>query len=368
VATNEPDDDSSESLSITDRLRRAPWGTIISLGFLLLAATILYLMSRSSAVQLSTAAHILATSARKVAVVKGDDGALERELVLNLSDIQRRDDWSEALLHLAMACFVAIVIILTVEMYSSSRTRREIMDYRDSIAKEVWSAMAGRLIPSGIVDEIQGILKAEAIKDDVHYTLTFLTYPGLPDDIVVLQRKMTYTIRNMTGRHVIHTVRSLIHNTDPEAHCTDKTGAAIKLPRHVELQVNGKLIPLGEHEKTLRRNKYSQLHDLVYDIELGRRNDHADVFVWSEEPIRLSGSNPYVQTVPVTGLTVRVENRIEDRVKVQDVKLAHPNWQEFKPDADGVYRYTGALLPGQAFSIHWESVQAGEGNTGIKKV
>jgi hypothetical protein len=330
--------------------------TLLSLFILLLIATILYLSSTWSALHLSHAARTLAQTARDVVKQGGNDDQLQKEILLKLEQLQHRDDLSEAALHLAIAFVVAIVIIITVEIYSSRRTHREINQYRDSIAREVWSALSGRLVPPTIVDEIQGILKAQAIKENVSYTLTFMRYEGLPSNAIVLQRKLAYTVRNLTRRRISHPIRSMIQNVRQDVTCHTKAGVTLTLPRHVELRVDGVVVPLSEDAKTLQKNSQGQLRNLVYDVDLGKTKDRAEVYIFTEEQLLIGGENHYLQLVPVTGLTVTVENKLEDVIKVRDVQLGHPNWSEFVPGADGVYRYNGAVLPGQGIAISWEPV------------
>lgn len=329
--------------------------TAISLLILGLLAMIFYMFSRLSAEHLFSGAHRLGDTARHVVTSGGNDEVLDREILVQLLAIQRREDLSEALLHVSIAFGVAIIIVLTVEISSSSRRRREINEYRDAIARQVWTALSGRLVPAEIVAEIQGILKADAIKESVTYVITFLRYDGLPADTIVMQRKLTYTIRNLTGRRISHPVRSFIHSGASDIQCQSK-GVKFTVPRHIDLQVNRKAVPLNEPSKTLRRNALGQLRDLWYDIELGRENDRLEVFLCGEEQVPIRGANEFVQTVPVTGLTVTIDNKIEDIVGVQEVRIFHPNWEEFRKGLDGIYRYTGAILPGQSLSVSWAPV------------
>jgi hypothetical protein len=354
--TGDPDEPVGTLSQLRDLWERhAP--TFISLVILILLATIFYFWSMWSALHLSRSARMLADTARKVAAQRGDEDTLQRELLIQLSDIQRRDDFSEALLHISISFVVAIIIIVTVELYSASRTRREILEYRDSIAHEVWTALSGRLVPSEIVDEIRGILKADVVKEDARYVLTFMRHDGMPSDTIVLQRKLTYILRNVTGRRVIHTIRSTIHSVRPDVQCQEKSsGAKMTLPRHREFKIDGRVVDLVEG-LTLFRNARNQLRDLRFGIELGRKHDSAEIFFLTEEPVPISGDNTYMQTVPVTGLTVSIENKIDDLIKVREVDLAHPNYQEFVAGPDGVFRYPGGILPGQSFTIAWEQIR-----------
>jgi hypothetical protein len=335
---------------------------LYALAVLFLLAILCYIGSTWSALHLSHAARLMADTARQVAAKRGDDEALQRELLVRLSDLQRRGDASEAMLHLSIAFVVAIVIVFTVELYSAARTRREITEYREAVAREVWTALSGRLVPPQIVDEIHGILKADAIKDDVQYVLTFLRYEGLPPDLIVLRRNVSYTIRNVTRRKVAHPVRSLIHSVYPDMVCRDKSGAHVTVPRHIEFKIDGQSIQLNEASKTLHKNRHGHLRDLRYDVDLGRTKSSVRVFISTEEQVPLSGSNAYIQTVPVTNLTVSVENKIDDVIRVIEVQLAHPNYEEFSKDENGTYRYAGGILPGRSLAVLWEPLSPTGGN------
>src|SRR5260370_830497 len=104
---------------------------------------------------------------------------------------------------------------------------------------------------------------------------------------------------------------------------------------------------------------------MTYDIDLSSNDGRAEIFLVSEEPVRLESSNTYLQTVPVTGLTVLVDNRLDHLIKVREVSFGHPNWAEFVKGPDGEYRYPGGILPGQSFTIFWEPVRPAQ-HAGIK--
>ena len=138
--------------------------------------------------------------------------------------------------------------------------------------------------------------------------------------------------------------------------CEISQGGASTTTRHRELKVNGVAVELSESHQTLMRNAQGQLRDLQYQVTLGRKDERAEVFILTEEQVPLGGQNSYVQTIPVTGLTVSIDNKIDDLIKVRDVDFAHPNWEDFVAEADGAYRYSGAVLPGQSFSVFWEPI------------
>jgi len=336
------------------RLWRDHAYTLVSLLILLLFTALLYIFSTWPTLQLAHGAKLLAQSAKRVTAQHGNDEALERELLAQLGEIQYRDDLRAVAIHISIAFLVAFVIILTVEISSRARTQREINKYRDAVAHEVWSALLGQLVPTQIVGEIQGILKSNVVKENVRYTLTFMRHEGMPDDVIVLQRQVVYVLRNLTGRQISHPVVSIFESVMPDYECHDKGNVRFTIPRHIKLNVDKDEIKLSAEDGTLRRNARGQLRELRHIVTLGRDRDTAEVFLFSEEPVPISGQNHYVQTVPVTGLTVRYENKIDNLIEVTDVQLLHPNWESFAKGADGVsYSYAGGILPGQAFEIFW---------------
>src|SRR5258708_339556 len=149
-------------------------GAIKASIILLLLAAVFYGVSLSGPVSSLRAAADLC---QKIEGFSQSDKNQHKEAVTNLlvaelESADRRDFAREIFVHLAIAFVVAVVIIVTVESSSASRTRREVREYRDSVAREVWQAIFGRLGPPEITKELDTILKATVVKDNCRYVLT----------------------------------------------------------------------------------------------------------------------------------------------------------------------------------------------------
>jgi hypothetical protein len=249
----------------------------------------------------------------------------------------------ETCLHLSAALFIAFIVIVTVELYSRKKLRREVRRQRKLIARDVWVALFQRFVPPSVVSEVMEIVKHDVVKDKSCYSLTLTTYEGLQDDRLVLRKDLTYSVRNIKGRPVDFPITSFI-----DSELTHQRGDVL-LPRHVHLLVNGAKIPL---DKILRDDANSHIKVSLEHIIALEVGESALVSLRAEEVKPKEGTNSYIQLTPSVGLTIVVHNEHPD-VELKQVRLNHPRWRALKEAGPGVYSFDGALLPGQGFFLRW---------------
>jgi hypothetical protein len=306
------------------------------------------------------------TSAIKLAERQGGgDKALRAAIDEVLINQSTEKFWQEFFLHLAVAFVVAFTVISSVEIYSSVRRRREVREHERKLAISVWKAIFERFIPESIVNELEGIVKAEVIKEECKYTLTFCRpYPDLVNEHIILKREVSYRLRNIRNRLVEAKVRSVISSEQPDRTVTDRSGNHVVVPRHVRIDVDGVTLPLDQFVSTDDRG---QARVLECPVKVGRNQAPIEVYLCNEEVVPMCGINWYLQLTPIHHLTVEVRNNCEDLVEILDVQYNHPNWAEVKRKPGWVYEYQGGILPGQSFQVSWtaKTAQIVEGGKGV---
>jgi hypothetical protein len=328
-------------------------GTIKGSAILVLLAAVSYGVSLSGPVSSYRAATDLC---RKIDGIPETDKEQHKQavtdlLVAQLETVERRSFARELSGHLAIAFIVAVIIIVTVESSSASKTRREVREYRDSVAKEVWQAIFGRLVPEEITKELDSILKTTTVKENCRYVLTIKPrYPGMPEGFLVIRREVTYTLRNITPGEISRPLKISIHNQYGDMAAKDDGGKPIMLPRHVDIKIDGKA-PAGGLEACLKDDEFGRKRNLNCDIPL-RVGEAKEIYLCNEEQARLSDQNLYVQLGLLTSLQLFVKN-FHDGIVVHPAQLHHPNGRQFKAGDDGMYQHSGGILPGQSFIVRW---------------
>lgn len=333
--------------------------TSITLFLLLLLAIVFYLFSlylETSSFEISE--HVIETIDEFREGQKTDKG-LRSVISDEIESIKKYGFYSELLIHLSIAFVVAIIIILSVEIYTSDRIKREIMEYRNAVAKEVWSAIFGKFIPGNIVTEIDDIYMSQVIKEKCRYILTLMPLPTTGNeprnnDFLLLRRHVIYKLKNITGKTVEHEIRAYISNPYPDIQIVGQNGNTITCPCHVELKIDDENIELIK-DNNLLKNENNQYRNLIHKIKLPKESAPKTISLITDEQFRLRDSTSYIELIPVDGIEVFVNTKC-DGIAFKNVNLYHPNWKDFKPGPDGSYIYDGGILPGQGFEIIWAPI------------
>jgi hypothetical protein len=93
---------------------------------------------------------------------------------------------------------------------------------------------------------------------------------------------------------------------------------------------------------------------LTYSLELLPEKSR-EIYTVNYEAKRASDSNFYTQSVALTDLEITLENRIGERLRIEEVIVHHPQKDELRSDPydPNHYYFDRAILPGQSFSIRW---------------
>jgi hypothetical protein len=325
--------------------------TILTLVFLLLGSAICYSLYYSQSLRSSTDITSDLMVAASHVPHKGDEKALRDSLNNVLISESSHHFWQEFFLHLAVSLLVAFTVIVSVEVYASARKRAEVREHEKNLAISIWKTIFERFIPEGVVRELEGIVKTDAIKESCSYTLTFSRpYSNLPQDCVILRRAVRFKIRNIRNKLIEFPLRSFITDEQEDFVAYDREGRASTVPRHIEALVNDVRLPMDE---VVKANERGQKRNLEYDITIGRDQEPVDVYMSAEEMVPLRGLNAYMQLTPIHDLSVEVRNNCEDYVRILGVQFNHPNFAGFKKRPEGLYEYKGGVLPGQGFLVTW---------------
>jgi len=260
--------------------------------------------------------------------------------------------------HLSVAFVVACVSIIGIEYNARRRAERELnrfvaefYSYRERVSKDVFEAVLGRIVQEAITEEVKEILRNPFMKTNCQYTIRFMKHPKDPQ-LCLLRRDLSFEVKNISEAEEIFPVRST-YTCDEDL----PDEAWMGRPYHLTLTVNGEDIRAEEYLKDERGLSMS------YDVPLpphspsSQEDPTTTVFIRGEEPMRIIGNrSSYVQSTPMDGLEVIIENNFPEAIREVLVNLYHPG----KMDADlhrDRYVLRRALLPGQGFEVVWKVVE-----------
>jgi len=296
------------------------WKLLLAIAGMLLLAGYLYYSSRPEPQLLAQEVHRVVASLEKQHNLQiPDRDSLVDYLVAELAAWESHTFGQRLRQHTALALLVSVILLVTVEWHTRTQIRREVQAYRDQVGRDVWSAVSGRLVKEPIAREIDDILKSEIVRHECDYTLTFMTYPGLPSDYIVLKREVTYKLRNLTNKQGYRfPLMSSILSSVPDITCKDQEGNDIVLPGHRQFCEDGKQVDLSkalmpEDKRCIR-----------YEVELPKDYDQfVEIYLDSDEVVTRTGANSYTFVSPTIDLEVTVHNRIPDQIKLTGVYIHH---------------------------------------------
>lgn len=266
----------------------------------------------------------------------------------------RTEEWhtyrETLVLHICLALFISGILLLGVDIHTRRQMRREAAADRAAVAKDVWKAVSGRLIPDAISQEIDRVLKMDVCKHQVRYviTLTKTPYTDIPPGYIVVRREILYKLKNLTGQRRDHVVRSVLvsHVDDRKVH--DHQGREFTLPRQVALRVNRTDVPVGNDREI----------ETIVQLS-GGTDPQGEVYIAGEELLAETDRNSYITLTLVEGLEVTVRNELPHQIAVKKVQFSHSSPHSLELGTDGVYRFPGGMVPGQSFLVTWERIQEG---------
>jgi hypothetical protein len=359
--------------SVSFTLDREVWHVLITSLILFVIGVVLYGLSRVAVMDTLHSARSLADAAQRAlknprspepgkAREKATREQLEDAMLVELRRGERQAYRSEFLMHLSIAVFVAIAIVFIVEIHSRRRTAEEIRrsqkllaermgEYRDTIAESVFQAIYLRTLPAALVDEVEKVLRSDAVREQMHYTLRFFRYPRMDPGYVVVERKLAYTERNISLRQLTnHKIRSTVMSSTGVVDVADG-GTVVRLPRHREFTVDGASV-LGA---ATADSGSEEVQLIEHGITLGMTP--VKVTIVTEEIKHIRDSNEYTIAVPTTRLSVRIENELAEMIQTPEVTMLLPPTHQFEKGEDGLLHYNRALLPGQTFLVRWEPLK-----------
>jgi len=270
----------------------------------------------------------------------------------------------EICLHVSIAFMVAFILTLLVEYNAKLISDREARRQQSKIASNVYSAVMDRLVPPVVARELESILKKPVVKELCIYTLSFLRpYAGLGPSYFVLRREVTFHLKNLLTHALDYPLDSYIEKEFIESKLVSDGDRHFAVPRHIKLTVKGEEIKLRDGLNLHVEKRYIHLEHSV-NLAAG---ETVEIYLSGEEVMPLNdGKSTYVQLTPITNLEVVVHNNYEEKLSIGGIQLNHPRWESFKPSQDGIYRFSGGILPGQGFEITWHSKEKSKSHPSLE--
>lgn len=254
--------------------------------------------------------------------------------------------------HLSLAFAVSLIVLLAVELEARRLHRKELSEYRDLLAADVWHAISSRSLPVSVIGQIDGLLKATVVKEKCHYTVTIRPrLPGLPADHLIVNRQVVYRLHNISHNRIDYTIRSRIISQLDDFQVRDDTNAPeYTVPRHVEFKVNNKDLL----DESLKQDELGRSRALSREIEL-EPDQRVDVYLNSDDVVPARSEMLIAQTTLVDNVSVTLLNQATDIVEAPVAHFLHPDGERCTPHSDGVYRIDRGFLPGQGFMVSWRT-------------
>jgi hypothetical protein len=292
---------------------------------------------------------------------KSNDSMYRRVLFEELESFERGSFEREAFKHLALACLVAFILLVFVEIHTSNKMRREGEEYRqrlkyevdrykEEISENVWQAIAKSELPEDVVQELNRTLKSDVVFLNLYYTIRIgkFDYLNIPDDRIVVRRGLSFEVKNLTGQEGFpFPLYTAIISPYEDMNIQDSTGSTINLPRVVKY-----IIDDAGKEELLEVPKTGREFSKIVPLP---KNRTIVVYSLSEELRRLEDRTICGWLQPAVNLAVNVRHEVDDSLDIS-VSFYHPNRKSLKQRREGafMYEYKGGLLPGQNFSVEWK--------------
>jgi hypothetical protein len=202
-------------------------------------------------------------------------------------------------------------------------------------------------VPAPIIAEIKDILAIDYIRTDCQYTFTFRQpYDWMPEGYFVLQRDLTFEVRNLTREDLYFPVRSAYSGDED---LTSKEWHGFK--PHVFLSIDDHQIDLIEGKNLFWKNGVFYLERVV---RLGPA-DSSKICLIGEEPCRVEADHiVYVQRSAAIGMSIKIKNEYRKVIDSVSVQMHHPGMFNEVKHEDDKYILNRAFLPGQGFQLQWK--------------
>ncbi len=324
------------------------WKSIIlSCLFLIFLGSFFYLASLGTATKLVNLANTVFFESRKIDPTQSPAMVA---LVQLLENFEKGSGWSAVLRHISLALWAAAALLLAVDIPLKRAAKREQEQERQQLYTDVFSALSGRMVPPGVTEEIQEILKSEVARENAEFVWTIKKIDSPPNKIL-LRLEERYDIRNLTGiEDFKFNLRSVI---TPDKGLIDiRVGKeSFKVPRHVSLIVQGKEINLDGYSKD--KDKL----EVEFPLSLPAKSS-VNVTIISEEHFDKQDGTFFTALYPIIKPTVRLLNEMPDIVRWKGIHFMHPRFKlgENLGDRSTTWPFSGVLLSGQGFYGLWEEV------------
>jgi hypothetical protein len=259
--------------------------------------------------------------------------------------------FAEISTHVGVAFLVAGILLVTLEFNAKRLLHREVREFLDLVAKNVYKALLERIVPPEIFAEMNDLLRAKVIRRHCEYVITFAKpTDDLPAGYFVIRRSLSFRVENLLNISTTFPVRSVyvgyVNEEDPTVDVWKDRSY------HTGLFINNKEIPIVKGQNLSVDGDVIILDQALHLAPKG----WADVILLGEEPCRTAaGKNGYVQGTPVIGIRVNVVNEFPEEIGESTVLMHHPASGKMEHFA-ALNRYSldHAFLPGQSFEVRWK--------------
>ena len=240
-----------------------------------------------------------------------------------------------------MAFTVSLVSLLTLEFYVKRLQWKDLKIQFETLTNKVWEGIAQRLLGDKISEQIDQIMKLDAVKSECHYTITFKELRKHNDEEwVVVVVENSYKLRNSTVfSDRKFTVGASLFGFAEIDDC----------PKFLELKVDTEPVSL---EALKANEKKSFEHSIGLP---GDPNKFITVSMSMRLAYHLTGFETFVtDKAAIEQLTIAVNNQLPEILGKFRVDPLHMHSDALEELSLGVsWRSRRAFLPGQAFQLSW---------------
>ncbi len=271
-----------------------------------------------------------------------------RHLIMSIFIREQYGTLREGLcLHLAIALFVAGLLIIAVDSIVRTITKKEFQKQTDMVSEAIWQAMLRRFVPEKVAKSLEAILRANVCRIRPQYTITFLRnpYQGVPDGKIVVRRELRYGLRNLTSERIpSFALRIQVETLEEAITVTDESGKAVHLP-------GIRTVKVGDKDISFEPGK-----SLETAVCLHATPGDTDVRTSAEELFDLNDRALYIITMPCLGLELSVVNQVPDIIELQkDGVFLTGGWvDKLHRTQETLWETHEAILPGTVLVVSWK--------------
>lgn len=273
---------------------------------------------------------------------------------------------------------IRIALQVSFVIFLLERRIRKI--HLEQIQANVLQAALSIALPKALANELIMIIKEPIYRHDLRYHVTILPFRpktreepytktlGDPEEYLVLQREISYSLKNMTAHSQEYEVKSISDNkygipVEKDDVCIKINKKKVRLMSNCSSEKESAwtalvrwLLQVGGPPRLPSRNLQVQEKKIesCHKIKIPPRGTR-EVYIKSQEILRVGERNSIFTFLwPSVNLYLILSNAFPDRIESMKAELNHRPKAELIPELENTYIFKGGLLPGQSFEVSWE--------------